>query len=326
MVGRAAGGGGGSRRALSGAASLGRVGFVGLGAMGGPMALNLGKAGLSSELLLFDADTEKTKELAGEIDGGVACGSLKEVAEGADVIVTMLPASVHVQAVYLDKKDGLLRHVNPGTLLIDSSTISPQVSQEVSAAAAKAGSCMMLDAPVSGGTKKAVSGELTFMVGGDELALAAAEPLFGPMAGKVVHCGGSGAGQAAKICNNLAMSINMAGLCEATALAGSLGLDLHVFADIVNSSSGGSWISEVYGCAPGLVENSPANNGYQGGFANALLLKDIRLALEAAEAAGSPSPMGGQTEALWGSMVEAGHADLDQGSLYWHKYVQKTVE
>lgn len=137
MVGRAAGGGGGSRRALSGAASLGRVGFVGLGAMGGPMALNLGKAGLSSELLLFDADTEKTKELAGEIDGGVACGSLKEVAEGADVIVTMLPASVHVQAVYLDKKDGLLRHVNPGTLLIDSSTISPQVSQEVSAAAAK---------------------------------------------------------------------------------------------------------------------------------------------------------------------------------------------
>eukprot|EP01051_Picozoa_sp_SAG22_P020984 SAG22_NODE_4447_length_1267_cov_1.559075_1_plen_216_part_10 len=216
------------------------------------MAENLGKVQATSAggLLLFDADGEKAAAVADSIAGATACGSLQEVASAADVVITMLPASAHVQSVYLDAEAGLLAHVSPGTLLIDSSTISPQVSQDVSAAAAAAAGgsqgCLMLDAPVSGGVKKAITGELTFMVGGDALTLAAAEPVLAPMAGKVVHCGASGAGQAAKICNNLAMAINMAGACEAFALAGKLGLDLHTFSDILNSSSGGSWIGGVY--------------------------------------------------------------------------------
>ena len=301
------------------------VSFIGVGNMGGPMATNLAGAlaEQAHEIRVFDVNGAAASELAAGLGNASSVESVGEAASGADVVITMVPESKHVEAVYLGE-GGIIDQAAAGTLLIDSSTISPQCSQQVAATAASAGMAMV-DAPVSGGVKKAVLGTLTFMVGGEDEAFARARPYFEVMGENIVHCGASGSGQVAKICNNMAMAINMAGCAEAMNLAIQQGLDPDVFAGIINTSSGGSWISTVYGCVPGTVEGSPSNNNYQGGFSNQLLLKDVRLARDAATAVGQPTPMASMAECLWDQLLAAGHAGLDQGSIYEKVYRAKEV-
>ncbi|XP_033105742.1 3-hydroxyisobutyrate dehydrogenase, mitochondrial-like [Anneissia japonica] len=286
------------------------VGFIGLGNMGGFMAKNLLKHGYP--LVAFDVYPESLIEIQ-ELGASVA-NSPAEVVEKVDKVVTMLPSSPNVLEVYLGNA-GILKNVNPGTLLIDSSTIDPAVSKQVAAAAEKQGA-MMLDAPVSGGVNAAREGTLTFMVGGKEEEFKAAKELLDCMGKNVVNTGPVGTGQAAKICNNMMLAISMIGCSETMNLGMRLGLDPKMLASILNTSSGRSWSSEVYNPVPGVLENVPSSNNYQGGFGTALMTKDLSLAQTAATATSTATPLGSIAHQLYRVMCNRGLGNKDFSVAY----------
>jgi len=254
-----------------------------------------------------------------------ACGKLEklgakvaqtpaELAEQTDRIITMLPASPHVRSVYTSA-DGLLKGVKPGTLLIDSSTIDPATSKEISVYV-KAKHATYLDAPVSGGVGAAAAGTLTFMVGGPQKEFALIEGTLLKMGSKVVHCGEVGAGQAAKICNNMLLAISMIGTAETMNLGIRMGLDAKLLASIINSSSGRCWSSELYNPVPGVIPTVPASNNFEGGFGTSLMAKDLGLAQNASAATGSPTPLGSLSCQLYRMMCSQGLANKDFSSIY----------
>ncbi len=282
------------------------IGFIGLGNMGGPMALNLLKAGHTLEV--FDLVPASVQRLTDA--GAHALSSPADIARSnVELIITMLPAARHVKAVYLGE-DGLLAHVAPGVRLIDSSTIDPMTAREVAAAAAKQGN-PMLDAPVSGGTGGAAAGTLTFMVGGSEADFAHAQPLLANMGKNIVHCGAAGNGQVAKVANNMLLGISMIGVAEAMNLGVALGMDAKVLAGVINTSSGRCWSSDTYNPFPGVLDSAPAARGYSGGFGTDLMLKDLGLATEAAKQAQQPVLLGALAQQLYQSFSAQGHGELD---------------
>ena len=286
-----------------------KVAFIGLGNMGAPMALNLLKAGYP--LSVFDLVPSALKTLADA--GAVAAGSAAEAVRDADVVISMLPASAHVHKLYLGE-GGLLVAARPGALLIDSSTIAPRTAREVAEAAAARGFAM-IDAPVSGGTAGAAAGTLTFIVGGDAAALERARPLLEKMGRNIFHAGASGAGQIAKICNNMLLGIQMIGTAEAINLGVANGVDAKVLSDIMAKSSGRNWTLEVYNPWPGVMDNVPASRGYSGGFGTDLMLKDLGLAQEAAAAAAASTPLGALARELYQRHSQAGSGALDFSSI-----------
>ena len=288
-----------------------QIGFIGLGNMGGPMARNL--LGAGHQVAAFDLVAEALAKLSEA--GARSGGSPREVVQGADVVVSMLPASHHVEGLYLaPDADGkcLLDLIGKDTLVIDSSTIAPASARKV-AEAARARGIAMLDAPVSGGTAGAEKGTLTFMVGGEAEHLARAKPVLEVMGANIFHAGASGAGQVAKICNNMLLAIHMAGTAEAIALGVANGLDPTALSEIMRRSSGGNWSLEVYNPWPGVMDGVPASREYQGGFLVDLMLKDLALALQAGEQVGSGTPMGSLARSLYAivrSQHDAGRLDF----------------
>lgn len=281
------------------------IGFIGLGNMGGPMAANLVKAG---------HHVTATDLSIGALDRAVEAGcgrgeSVKATVENADVIVTMLPAGAHVRSVY-GGEYGIIANAKAGALFIDSSTIDVESARFMADMAARH-KFRMVDAPVSGGVAAAIAGTLTFMVGGDVQAFESAKPVLEGMGKNIFHAGGAGNGQVAKIANNMLLGTTMIATCEAFNLAQRLGLDAQTFFDISSTASGQSWSMTSYCPAPGPVDAAPSNRGYQPGFAAAMMLKDMRLAQEAAHAAKAATPLGAQAEALYALMEAAGKDDLD---------------
>ena len=278
------------------------VAFIGLGNMGGPMAANLVKAGHAVQG--FDLVPLLREEAVKAGVSGVA--SAGDAVSGADVIVTMLPAGKHVISVWSE----ILPRAKTGALIIDSSTIDVDSARAAHAMAGKAG-LLSVDAPVSGGTGGARGATLTFMCGGADAAFAAARPILEQMGKKIVHCGGAGAGQAAKICNNMILGATMIVTAEAFVLGEKLGLTHQALFDVASTSSGQSWSMTTYCPAPGPVPTSPANNDYKPGFAAALMLKDLKLAQEAASSAGATTPLGAAAAQLYALFNAGGHAGED---------------
>ncbi len=267
-----------------------KIGFIGLGNMGAPMARNLVAAG--HEVTGYD--------VVAPVPDGVATGaSARDVAKDADVVITMLPDGAILRSV----ADQVIPEMKAGAVLLDCSTVDVESARAVAAEAEAAG-LGALDAPVSGGIGGAEAGTLTFMVGGSDMAFATAKPLFDIMGQKAVHCGPSGNGQAAKICNNMILGVTMIATCEAFALADKLGLDRQAMFDVVSTSSGYSWTMNAYCPAPGIGPQSPADNDYTPGFAAELMLKDLRLSQQAAEAADADTPMGARAAELYAHFVE----------------------
>jgi 3-hydroxyisobutyrate dehydrogenase len=286
---------------------MARIAFIGLGHMGGGMAPNLAKAG--HEVRAFDLVPEAVRHAA---EGGCAtASSAADAVKDADVVITMLPASRHVRAVY---HDDVAPNAKPGTLLIDCSTIDVQSAREVGEGLQKLG-FDFLDAPVSGGIAAAAGGSLTFMVGGSDAQFDRARPFLDPMAKAVIHAGDLGAGQAAKICNNMILGATMAATCEAFVLAKKLGLDLQTFFDISSKASGQSWSMTSYAPVPCVGPDTPADHDYEGGFAAALMLKDLKLAADAARSVGAYTPMGGEAEELYQRFVDRGGGNKDFSAL-----------
>lgn len=288
------------------------IGFVGLGNMGGPMARNLIAAGHAVQV--FDL----VEELVGSVEGGEPCASAAAAARDVDVFVSMLPAGRHVAGLYLDDGGGgVLEHLPDDALIIDCSTIDPATAQRVAAAAADRG-LDMLDAPVSGGTAGAENGTLTFIVGGPERALERARPLFDAMGANIFHAGGNGAGQTAKICNNMLLAVSMTGTAEALALGVDNGLDPVVLSEIMKRSSGGNWSLNLYNPYPGVMDGVPASRGYEGGFLVDLMTKDLGLAMETAEQSRSSIPMGSLAKNLYRVHQQVNDAgQLDFSSIQW---------
>jgi len=281
---------------------MARIGFVGLGNMGLPMARNLVRKG--HEVRGFDLSAAAL-ELARA--GGVGpAASAAEAAQGAELVLTMLPAGEHVRDAWLGA-GGMAAASGEGSVLLDCSTIDVATAREVAAGAGRP----MLDAPVSGGTMGAEAATLTFMVGGEAGAFARARPILEAMGRSVVHCGASGAGQAAKLCNNMLLAISMIGTCEAFVLAERLGLSHAALFEVASRSSGQCWSLSTYCPVPGPVPGSPANRGYTPGFAAALMLKDLGLSQQAAEAAGAATPLGERALELYRRFAEAGGAETD---------------
>jgi 3-hydroxyisobutyrate dehydrogenase len=285
------------------------VAFIGLGNMGHPMARNLGKAGFA--VRTFDL-SEKARAAA-SADGLAVAASAREAVTGAQVVVSMLPASQHVESLYLGD-DGLLAHVAPGALVIDCSTIAPASAQKVAAAATARG-LAMVDAPVSGGVLGADAATLTFIVGGPAESLARARPVLEAMGKNIFHMGDAGAGQVAKLCNNMALGAIMAVTGEAIALGVAHGLDPKVLSQMMGVSSSRSWAMEFNNPWPGVVENAPAGRGYTGGFGNNLMLKDLGLAAEAAMQVGAAVPLGEAARNLYALNKQAGRGGLDFSSV-----------
>ncbi|WP_411037238.1 3-hydroxyisobutyrate dehydrogenase [Shinella sp. BYT-45] len=279
-----------------------KIAFVGLGNMGGPMAANLVKAGHA----VAGFDLSETSRAAAAATGVSAAATLAEAVDGAECVVTMLPKGTHVLSVWGE----LCGLVEAGTLLVDSSTIDVENARRAHALAAGRG-CPSLDAPVSGGTGGAAAATLTFMAGGTEAAFAQAQPILAAMGRRIVHCGGPGAGQAAKICNNMILGISMIGVCEAFALGEKLGLSHQALFDVASTSSGQCWSLTSYCPVPGPVPASPANSGYKPGFAAALMLKDLTLAQEAALSTGAATPLGGLAAQLYGLFDRQGQGGRD---------------
>lgn len=285
------------------------IAFIGLGNMGSGMAANLAKAGRG--IRAFDLSPEAVAVAVSA--GASAALSVAEACRDADAVVTMLPAAQHVLSVYED-----VRAVAPSSaLLIDCSTIDVASARAVHDKAVAAG-YTMVDAPVSGGVAAANAGTLTFMVGGEAAAFERAQPILGAMGRAVIHAGGPGAGQAAKICNNMLLAITMIGTCEAFALAEKLGLDDQVFFDIASRASGQNWSLTSYCPVPGPVPASPANNGYKPGFTAGLMLKDLTLAMQAARMTASDTPLGAHAHALYEAVCAGGHAQQDFSIMMEH--------
>ncbi|MEZ7502764.1 3-hydroxyisobutyrate dehydrogenase [Psychrobacter sp. Arc29] len=284
------------------------IAFIGLGNMGAPMAENLLKAGYT--LSVFDLSDAATQRL--EKAGARVAQSPKDAASNAQVVISMLPAGQHVHSVYLGDSgaDGLLAELPKGTLVIDSSTIAAADARTVADAASQLG-IDFLDAPVSGGTGGAIAGSLTFIVGGDDDAFAKAEPILAVMGKNIFHAGEHGAGQVAKICNNMLLGILMAGTAEAINLGVKNGLDPKVLSDIMLQSSGRNWTLEVYNPYPQVMENVPSSNGYQGGFMSKLMQKDLNLAMQTAQDTHVDTPMGAKATELYAThALENGDKDF----------------
>ena len=286
------------------------IGFLGLGNMGGPMAKNLAKAGHAVKG--FDLADAALK--AAKAAGVEPVGTPLEAARGVDVVVTMLPAGQHVRGAYLGET-GLLQAAGGDTLFIDSSTIDVGSARAVHEAASAAGQ-LFLDAPVSGGVAGAENAALTFMCGGTAEAFEKARPFLDLMGKNVIHAGGAGAGQAAKVCNNMILGISMIAISEAFALAEKLELDPAALFAISSKSSGSCWAMLNHNPVPGLVETAAANRDYKPGFAAAMMLKDLKLALEAANQSGASIPLGAEAAQLYNLFVNAGNGGLDYSAIY----------
>jgi len=282
---------------------MARIGFIGLGNMGGGMAANLAKHG--HDVRAFDLSAEALDRATAA--GCVPLASAAEACDGADAVVTMLPAGRHVETVYAES---VFAAAPASALLIDCSTIDVATAKRVAESAATKGFAMV-DAPVSGGIAAANAGTLTFMVGGADDAFARAQAYLGQMGKAVIHAGASGAGQSAKICNNMVLGAEMIATCEAFLLADKLGLDPQKFFEIASVSSGQSWSLTSYAPWPGVGPETPADRDYQGGFATALMLKDLKLAMEAAASVGADTPMGSRAADLYQRFADAGNGGLD---------------
>lgn len=282
---------------------MARIAFIGLGNMGGGMAANLAKGGHDVRAFDLSADAlARAKESGCKVETSTA-----DAVTDAEFVITMLPAGKHVQAVYENEVLGV---APASAVLIDCSTIDVTTAKTVAAAAATKGYAMV-DAPVSGGIAGAAAGTLTFMVGGSAEQFGRVQPILALMGKNVIHAGASGAGQAAKICNNMLLGASMVATCETFAMAKKLGLDLQTFYDIASTASGQCWSMTSYCPVPGVGPKSPADNGYQGGFAAGLMLKDLKLAVQAAQDAGASVPMGGAAEALYQIFANSGAAGRD---------------
>ncbi|WP_439636963.1 3-hydroxyisobutyrate dehydrogenase [Oceanicaulis sp.] len=288
------------------------VAFIGLGNMGSGMAANLVKAG--HDVRAFDLNADAVAALVDK--GATAATDLKHAVTGADVVVSMLPAGPHVRSVYLDD-GGVLSLARADAVLIDCSTIDVDSARAVAAKAAEAGFAFV-DAPVSGGVAAAEGGTLTFMVGGPEDAFAKAEPILANMGKAVIRAGEAGAGQAAKICNNMLLGIHMIGTCEAMNLAINLGLDPQNFFDIASQASGQNWSLTSYCPVPGPVPAAPSNRDYKPGFAAPMMLKDLNLAMQTSKTAGVNTPMGEKAQTIYDAFVEQGGEEMDfSGVIKW---------
>jgi 3-hydroxyisobutyrate dehydrogenase len=288
---------------------MANIAFIGLGNMGGPMAANLVKAG--HKVTAFDlvaASRDQAKS-----DGAAIADSAVASVKDADTVITMLPAGKHVLSVWNE----VVPAMKKGALIIDCSTIDVESAKQAHALAAKHG-LPSVDAPVSGGTGGAKGATLTFMCGGDDKAFAAAKPVLENMGKKLVHCGSAGAGQAAKICNNMILAISMIGVGEAFALAEKLGLSHQALFDVASTSSGQCWALTTYCPVPGPVPTSPANNDYKPGFAAALMVKDLTLAQDAAKAAGAATPLGKHAQEIYKAFDAAGHGGVDFSGIIQH--------
>ena len=280
-----------------------KIAFIGLGNMGGGMAANLVKAGHRVNAFDLSADA-----LARAQQNGCATfTSVRDAVDGVDAVVSMLPNGTIVDSVF---ENDVLGHAPTGAVLLDCSTIDVDTARKVTADAVAAG-YDMVDAPVSGGIAAANGGTLTFMVGGTDTAFARAEPILSAMGKAVIHAGGSGAGQAAKICNNMLLGASMIATCETFAMAEKLGLDLQTFYDISSKASGQNWSMTSYCPVPGVGPTSPADNDYQGGFATALMLKDLKLAMEAAQSVNADVPMGARAAELYAQFDAGGKGGMD---------------
>lgn len=285
-----------------------KIAFIGLGNMGGGMAANLVKAG--HEVQAFDLSAEALDKAKG--NGCAVFTTVRGAVQGVDAVVSMLPNGAIVKSVY---EADVLDQAPAGALFLDCSTIDLATAREVGEAA-KAAGYEMVDAPVSGGIAAANGGTLTFMVGGSEEAFAKAQTVLEPMAKAVIHAGALGAGQVAKMCNNMLLAIHMIGTCEALALAEKAGLDMQKFYEISSKSTGYNWSLNDYTPAPGVGAASPADNDYQGGFASALMLKDLRLAMAGAATAGASVPMGEHATKIYEAFNEAGNGGKDFGAIF----------
>lgn len=281
------------------------IAFIGLGHMGLPMARNLLNAGHS--LSVFDLVASAVDELAAQ--GARAASSAADAVSSAEVVISMLPASRHVEGLYLGDA-GLLSVIAPGSLVLECSTIAPEAARKVHQAAAARG-IALLDAPVSGGTTGAAAGTLTFMVGGAAATLERARPILAGMGKSILHAGPEGAGQVAKVCNNQLLAVHMIGTAEAMALGVANGLEPATLAEIMRQSSGGNWSLEKYNPWPGVMPNAPASHGYSGGFMAELMAKDLGLAQEAAQATASSTPMGALALQLYRMLLKQGQGKLD---------------
>lgn len=290
-------------------ATLPTIAFIGLGNMGGPMAANLLKAGYA--LRVFDLVPASVE--AAVAAGAQAANSARDAVKGAQVVISMLPASAHVEGLYLGE-NGILSTIEDGALVIDSSTIAPASARKVAQAAAARG-LAMLDAPVSGGTAGAAAGTLTFIVGGSGDALERARPVLQAMGKNIFHMGDAGAGQVAKLCNNMALGVIMAATGEAIALGVANGLDASVLSQMMAVSTSRSWATEVCNPWPDVLPNAPASRGYTGGFGNDLMLKDLGLAAEAAMSVGASIPLGELARNLYAMNSRAGRGKLDFSSV-----------
>jgi len=291
------------------------IGFIGLGNMGAPMAVNLLKAG--HRVTGFDIARGPVEALAAR--GGSAAASAAEAASAGEIVITMLPAGPQVRSVYLGAA-GVLAHARHGALLIDCSTIDVETARAV-AAAAKEARFDMLDAPVSGGVAGAEAASLTFMVGGEAEVFARAQPVLAAMGRTIVHAGPAGNGQAAKICNNMILGVSMIAVCEGFALAERLGLEAQTLFDISSKSSGQCWALTSYCPVPGPVPTSPANREYSAGFTAAMMLKDLRLAQQAAGATAAATPLGASAASLYQLFVDDGAGGVDFSGIY--RFIRK---
>jgi 3-hydroxyisobutyrate dehydrogenase len=285
------------------------IAFIGLGNMGGPMAANLVKAG--HKVTAFDLVAASRDQA--RADGAVIAETSVGAVKGSDVVITMLPAGKHVLSVWNEVVPAMIK----GALMIDCSTIDVESAKQAHALASKHG-VGSIDAPVSGGTGGARGATLTFMCGGNEEAFAAAKPVLEKMGKRIVHCGGSGAGQAAKICNNMILGVSMIAVGEAFALGEKLGLSHQALFDVASTSSGQCWSLTSYCPVPGPVPTSPANNDYKPGFASALMVKDLTLAQDAAKAAGAATPLGKHAQEIYRDFDAAGNGGVDFSGIIRH--------
>jgi len=288
---------------------MANIAFIGLGNMGGPMAANLVKGGhrvTAFDLVAASRDQAKS-------DGAAIGESAVATVKGADVVITMLPAGKHVLGVWGE----VVPAMNKGALIIDCSTIDVESAKQAHALAARHG-IGSVDAPVSGGTGGAKGATLTFMCGGDDKSFAAAKPVLEKMGKKIVHCGGAGAGQGVKICNNMVLAVSMIAVGEAFALAEKLGLSHQAVFDVVSTSSGQCWALTSYCPVPGPVPTSPANNDYKPGFASSLMVKDLTLAQDAAKSAGAATPLGKHAQELYKAFDAAGNGGVDFSGIIQH--------
>ncbi len=288
---------------------MAKIAFIGLGNMGGPMAVNLVKAG--HEVTVFDLVPAAVQAAVAE--GAQSADSAETAATSKDFVISMLPAQQHVEGLYIDQA-GLLDIVDKNTVIIDSSTIAAESAQRVAAEAEKRG-IKMVDAPVSGGVGGAKAGTLSFIVGGSAEAFEQVKPILEAMGKNIFHAGDSGAGQVAKVCNNMLLAILMAGTTEAIGMGVKNGLDPAVLSDIMSKSSGNNWALQVYNPYPGVMENAPASNGYQGGFMVDLMAKDLGLAFDSAVKSRCSIPMGSMARNLFAMHAANGNGSLDFSSI-----------